>query len=106
MLTIISNTHGADAATHAHLVGIELLIRKDCLFITHLFPEKPWLRKRTTLSLDSSGRGIYELRADMKPEGDDAAELSEGLVPLHAGGARHGCKTIGKRKLLKSKHCN
>lgn len=96
MLTIIS---GADAATQAHLVGIELLIRKDCLFITHLFPEK--LRRRTTLSLDSSEKGIYELRADMKPEGDDAAELLEGLVSLHAGGARHGCKTIGKAQTFK-----
>lgn len=101
MLTIISNTQGADNATRAHLVGIELFIRKDCLFITHLFPEKPWLRRRTTLSLDSSGKGIYELRADMMPEGDDAAELSEGLVSLHAGGARHGCKTIGEAQTFK-----
>lgn len=94
----MSNTQGADAATQAHLVGIELLIRKDCLFITHLFPEKPWLRRRTTLSLDSSGKGIYELRADMKPEGDDAAKLS---VSLHAGGARHGCKTTGEAQTFK-----
>lgn len=32
--------------------------------------------------LVSSGKGIYELRRDMKPKGDDAAELSEGLVSL------------------------
>lgn len=23
---------------HTHLVGIELLIRKDCLLVTHVFP--------------------------------------------------------------------
>lgn len=32
--------------------------------------------------LVSSGIGIYELRGDMKPKGDDAAKLSEGLVSL------------------------
>lgn len=32
--------------------------------------------------LFSSRKGIYELRGDKKPKGDDAAELSEELVSL------------------------
>lgn len=69
----------ANAAMQAHLVGIELLIRKDCLLITHLFLKE---KKMHDAELVSSGKGIYELRGDMKPKGDDAAKLPEGLVTL------------------------
>lgn len=41
----------ANAAVQAHLVGIELLIRKDRLLITHLLLLKKWLCcKCTTLN--------------------------------------------------------
>lgn len=64
----------------SHLVSIELLIRKDCLLITHLLPKKSLLRECATPSLLSSGKGIYELRGARSRRAKTQRDSQKGLL--------------------------
>lgn len=89
----------------AHLVSIELLIRKDCLLITHLLVKKPLLRECATPSLLPSGKGIYELRGDRDRRATTQHNSHKGLFlsPLEVSDmAAEGAGATG----FKNTHCS
>lgn len=80
----------------AHLVGVQLLVGKYSLLITHLYQVICCLYTFTTLNVQSlfSMKGIYGLRG-VKASAQKSrrcCNLSKNVVSVRTGDVRHDCK--------------
>lgn len=99
----VSNTQDANAAMQAHLVGIELLIRKDCLLITHLLKKRK--EKEMLYCVNARLWAVFlekrHLWAPRRQEAEGRRRSRTLRRACFSGGVRHGCKTTWKHKLSK-----